>query len=841
MKSLLIRASLYLVFFSLISTTLAQALARKGWWKFDDSANITKADVGTDLQLTGTLSAIDGPKTGDRAIKIGVGSYLKMTHNIAPSPGSFVNEYTLSIDFKIPQLGKWYSFFQTSPTNANDGDCFINTNGNIGVAATGYSAYSVKANDWYRLVVSVKNGTQYKYYLDGQLLLSGTAQTIDGRFALDKTLLIFADEDGEDSEIDCAEISIWDTPLNAAEISSLGGYGHQIGAPKTRQLLLVPYLQNPSSTSMFISWHDTLATLTKVEYGTTSSLGQTTLGTNEIVSGDYRWHTVQLTGLQPDKEYFYKVVSGSGSSSIYNFKPMPDASYTGIIRFLLLSDTHNSDTTMAVKVIKEAKKKMQQLYGNDIHNQINLVLHSGDLVVSGSTINQWTDQYFAPMSPISPNIPFLTVTGNHEGEHSNYYKYMKYDNISGYPPPNAFAEKFWSSVVANTMFIGLNSNLAGSAQSLQNLWLEQTLQDAESNPQIDFVFIISHHFPITELWGEGITYDGGPGYIANQVIPILKKYSKVIQLSFGHTHGFERGTIESENQSGKSDFRIVCGGGGGGATDRWGSYKNQDFPNIHITLDHFFYQIVEIDVANKTFESTMYSLGNTSKARNNEAMDKWYIKLNQANPAKPTTSAPVISEGKIVFNTSKISGDSLMTVRIQVADDVNFGKTSIDTLIHWKNIYQADANFNPIDKNKGLDLTKLSFNRSTLNNGKIYFYRVKYRDHNLKWSDWSTVTSFNTPTNVAGELIPTEFKLKQNYPNPFNPTTKIQYSIKQACNIIIRVFDIIGREVETIVNDYKSPGIYSVDFDGSKLSSGIYYYQMKAEDFVQTRKFVVIK
>lgn len=90
----------------------------------------------------------------------------------------------------------------------------------------------------------------------------------------------------------------------------------------------------------------------------------------------------------------------------------------------MLSDTHSGDTTMAVKVIKQAKLTMQQLYGNDIQNQINLVVHSGDLVVSGSDIIQWTDQYFAPMSPVSPNIPFMTITGNHEGEHQNYYKYI---------------------------------------------------------------------------------------------------------------------------------------------------------------------------------------------------------------------------------------------------------------------------------------------------------------------------------------------------------------------------------------------------------------------------------
>lgn len=841
MKNLFLRSFLLLVIYSPFTLTVAQTPTRKGWWKFDDKVNMLRADVGTDLALQGTTKTIDGPKTNDFAVSIGTGSYLKMNHGIVPSSGNFVNEYTISIDFRVASIGRWYCFFQTSPTNANDGDCFINTTGNIGVAATGYSTYSVRPNEWYRLIVSVKNGTQYKYYLDGQSLLTGTIQTVDGRFSLDKTLLMFADEDGEDSEIDCSEISIWDSALGAADISILGGYGHTISSPTTKLHMLVPFLQNPSSTSMFISWHDTSATVTKVDYGTTSSLGQSTNGTSELIAGTYRWHTVQLTGLQPNQEYFYKVVSGSGASSIYNLKTLPGANYTGKIRFLLFSDTHNSDTTMASKIIREAKKNMQQLYGNDIHNNINLVLHSGDLVVSGNNITQWTNQFFAPMSPISPNIPFLTVTGNHEGEHEFYYKYMKLDNISGYPPPNAFAERFWSSVVANTMFMGLNTNLSGAALTLQNLWLESKLTEAENNPQIDFVFLIGHHFSITELWGQGITEDSRPAYVTNQVFPILKKYSKVVQYSYGHTHGFERGTVESESTTPRHDFRMVCGGGGGGAIDRWGAYINKDYPNIHVTIDNFCYQLIEIDVANKTFESSMYSLGNTNKARNNELMDRWYVKVNQPAPAVPTSSAPLSNQSQIVFNTSKISGDSLMTTRIQVAEQNGFSKTAIDTMVHWKNLYKADAAYNPIDKNKGLDLTKLSFSKSSLKGGSTYYYRVKYRDHNLKWSDWSNVTMFNTPTNVAEEAIPTQYNLGQNYPNPFNPVTEIDYDLPVTSKVSLKVFDILGKEVLELVNQEQSAGNYRVKFDAKNLTSGVYFYQLRANSFARTKKLVLIK
>jgi len=819
----------------------AQLPARKGWWKFDDAANPLKAEsgYGKNLELVGTHQLTNGPQAGSGAVKIGVGSYYKMSHAMLPNGGgSFINEYSIQIDFTIPAIDGWRCFFQISPANNNDGDCFINTAGNIGTASTGYSAYAVKANEWYRMVISVKNGAQYNFYLDGQLLKSGTVQPVDGRFALDSLLLLFADNDGEDKDIVCSEVGIWDKTLTENEVKSLGGFGHQVSAPATTQLILIPYLQEPMTNSMYVCWHDTASTLTSVEYGTTSALGQTTAGTNEIITAPYRWHSVKLTGLQANTEYFYKAVSGSGSSKVYSFKTLPDSTYNGKIRFLLLSDTHSTDTTMAVKVIKEAKKKMQQLYGNDIQNQINMVLHSGDLVVDGSNIIQYTDEYFAPMSPLSPTIPFMTITGNHEGENQNYYKYMHYDDVSPVP---AASEKFWSLRMANTLFIGLNTNAISTIGSLQKILLEQMLAKAEADSTIDFVFVISHHFSVTELWGEGISFDGGPNYIKNNVYPLLKKYSKVVQHSYGHTHGFERGTVESEAVNSRGDFRMVCGGGGGGPTDRWGAYKNTDFPEIQITMDDYFYQIIEIDAAAQTFESSMYSLGNASKSRDSELRDRWYRKANQPAPANPVTGAPIVDTNKITFNTSKISGDSLMTVKIQVAENETFSPSVIDTMIHWTDIYGVDAGFNPINLNAGLDLTKVSFAAKRFTSGKLYYYRVKYRDHNLKWSGWSNSTSFNSVSEITDRTMPTVYALEQNYPNPFNPVTKITYQLPKAGFVSLKIYDVLGNEVAALVNEEQSAGIYQSVFDGTLLSSGVYFYRIQAGTFVQTKKLILMK
>jgi uncharacterized delta-60 repeat protein len=90
-------------------------------------------------------------------------------------------------------------------------------------------------------------------------------------------------------------------------------------------------------------------------------------------------------------------------------------------------------------------------------------------------------------------------------------------------------------------------------------------------------------------------------------------------------------------------------------------------------------------------------------------------------------------------------------------------------------------------------------------------------------------------------LTPNQFNLAQNYPNPFNPTTTIQYSIPQRSNVTLKVYDILGNEVATLVNEERARGVYSVNFDASQLASGIYFYRIQAGSFIETKKMILIK
>jgi len=91
------------------------------------------------------------------------------------------------------------------------------------------------------------------------------------------------------------------------------------------------------------------------------------------------------------------------------------------------------------------------------------------------------------------------------------------------------------------------------------------------------------------------------------------------------------------------------------------------------------------------------------------------------------------------------------------------------------------------------------------------------------------------------EIIPGSFTIEQNYPNPFNPTTTIKYELPKAAHVILTVFDILGREVSVLVNDRRSAGVYEIKFDGSNLASGVYFYRLQAEDFIQSKRLLILK
>jgi photosystem II stability/assembly factor-like uncharacterized protein len=115
----------------------------------------------------------------------------------------------------------------------------------------------------------------------------------------------------------------------------------------------------------------------------------------------------------------------------------------------------------------------------------------------------------------------------------------------------------------------------------------------------------------------------------------------------------------------------------------------------------------------------------------------------------------------------------------------------------------------------------------------------KYQ-YKLKQIDYDGTFEYSQIVEVEIPFV-NEFSLSQNYPNPFNPTTNLQYAIGSRQFITLKVYDILGREIATLVNDEKPAGEYEVEFDGAGLPSGIYFYQLKAGEYIETRKMILLK
>lgn len=720
----------------------------KGLWEYDDPTDITRATFGTDLVLTGSHTSIPGPSAGDLAVNIGIGSYYKCYHNIpANGGGNEVNEYSLVIDFRVPVISPWYCFYQTNAGNGNDGELFVSPTGSIGRATNGpgYTEYQLIPGEWYRLAVTADLGSHYKIYLDGVLVRDGGSLPIDADFALyplsgNSYFYFFADNDGEDAPVDIALCSVFEGTLSPQEVEFLGGYGHDITPVLTG---ILPYLQTPTPTSMYISWHSDILISTEVQVGTTPSLGNSLAGSYENINGKH-WHTVKLENLSPGTEYFYKCLSGSEESDVFSFRtPSLPGTSGNHLRFLIFGD-NQTNAAQSRFIAQQAKSKMIQWYGNDIHKQISLVMNHGDIVGNGASVGLFEDEYFKPFSCLSATIPCMVSIGNHEVESSYYYQYMKYEDLPG--PAAPITERYYSFQIGSVKFIALNTNPLYQNMNQEN-WLFNQLNEAQSDASVDFVFVFGHHPSHSEIWP-----DGNTPWVQNTVLNLMKNFSKSAFYGCGHTHAYEHGVIESVSDSG--DFRYQINGGAGGALDRWGMYANQtDYPEIHKAFDHYGFTLIDIDVDEKAYDGYTFSLGHPDLPLDCSLTDTFHRRINQLRPDKPATLSPVGDVlvpdttilAPVVLCAAAFSGfDTLMTSHFQLtADPGNYTDPIFDSKNNKDNYYgdSGTPGFEPINLNEGLTIENVIVMNSLLAN-HTYGWRVRFRDDNLRWSEWSDEALF---------------------------------------------------------------------------------------------------
>ncbi len=245
-----------------------------GLWRFQNSANLGAATFGSDLtfmegsgpaapmtQYTGSIWTNIGPAWnnglyGDnQVVQERSWEYMSVPHGIAPNGGGdYVNSYTIMMDYQQGShsglWGGWYydSLYNTNVSNTNDGDLFISTPDNgsysgsvIGVGDAGYSTLTFDSGQMNRIVLSVDNANFFRVYVNGALFLDAAGQGIDGRFSLDPTVNLFADNDWEDSWGMVGTAMMWDHALTSSEVAAMGSASTTliIPEPATMSLLAI--------------------------------------------------------------------------------------------------------------------------------------------------------------------------------------------------------------------------------------------------------------------------------------------------------------------------------------------------------------------------------------------------------------------------------------------------------------------------------------------------------------------------------------------------------------------------------------------------------------------------
>ena len=219
--------------------------------------------------------------------------------------------------------------------------------------------------------------------------------------------------------------------------------------------------------------------------------------------------------------------------------------------------------------------------------------------------------------------------------------------------------------------------------------------------------------------------------------------------------------------------------------------------------------------------------------------------LNQANSVNHTIAGTVTG-----FSTFTGGQQSSMPVKLLT---LNSNVISRDIRLQWTTSSETNnagfeiqrlssdnqnSDWNKIGYVKGNGTkntaSEYNFTDSKLNKGK-YQYRLKQIDNNGNFE-------YHSLNNIVEIGVPNKFSLSQNYPNPFNPTTKIDFQIPYDAKVTLLIYDISGRQIATLLNnEFKKADFYSIDFNASNLSSGVYFYKIIADKFSDTKKGILLK
>ena len=275
-------------------------------------------------------------------------------------------------------------------------------------------------------------------------------------------------------------------------------------------------------------------------------------------------------------------------------------------------------------------------------------------------------------------------------------------------------------------------------------------------------------------------------------------------------------------------------------------------PDSMPQLDRKFY----VDKNLVYWDSRLLGLGAAANAIPVNGFTTWVdqsIKMNDRTAAMfaDNTTYPYLTEGDWYEKLPAFTDpQDLLTTQVDAARTfclATVDTTSLDVLPDWR-VNSQDFLYSdwpiPVDLSYS-DADLKTGGTDGLPVGDLNWFPTEKATFNANMAAYHAAIFNVLETGVTSveELggVPTKFELTQNYPNPFNPTTSITFTIPEAGNVTLKVYDMLGKEVATLVNGYQTAQSYKVEFDGASLASGVYLYTLSTNNFTQTKKMVLMK
>jgi len=394
--------------------------------------------------------------------------------------------------------------------------------------------------NWYRVVVTVDNGNFYRIYVDTELWLEGTAQSVDVNYSLETMLLFFADDSGQDNPINVSMIMMFNYPLSQETITALKGAGGQ-DVPAT--ILTEPYLQNVKKDGITIMWELSGTEASHIEYGSDVSYGDTVSGTYISSGAGTCIYKAVLTGLNAGATYHYRLVKGAEvrADQTFTTAPIGNANFT----FGAWSDSQGTNHgTYPADLYEPTKKMMEHMAG-----EVDFGVSTGDLCEDGHSYSSVKEFYIdRVVKYLGQTKPWFNAWGNHDMQpNSIIRKFADMPSKDRGAPYHAGYGNF-SFDYGGCHFICIDDDYPNNTdpERWDWTWVENDLIQANAN-NARFIFLFTHRAPYYERWYTG------EETVRNNLVPLMEQYGVDICFS-GHMHAYERGYLNGV-------YYCVTGGG----------------------------------------------------------------------------------------------------------------------------------------------------------------------------------------------------------------------------------------------------------------------------------------